>query len=86
MVKNEIIIIIEKMIDKNMSIREMARELGIPKSTLYKEIVENKQEIGDDLLKKLENLFVSNKEKMFQKGGLARWSKVGENNVSTRKE
>lgn len=84
MTKAKLELVIKKMIKEKKSIREMARELEMPKSTLYKEIVKNKEKISKRRLKQLEKLFEENKKGMAQKGGIAKREKVRAMNVSIR--
>ena len=70
--------IMNRMVCENKSIREMARELGIPKSTLHYNIIRNYHKIADEdifLATSFDILMRENKEIMSSKGGKKRWNK-----------
>lgn len=68
--------IMRQMVDENKSIREMAKILGIPKSTLHYRLDKCKDRIRDDfLVTDFQILMTKNKNEMAKKGGLNRWEK-----------
>ena len=70
--------IMNRMVCENKSIREMARELGIPNSTLHHNIIRNYDKIADEdifLATSFDILMRENKETMSSKGLKKRWNK-----------
>lgn len=55
--------VVLKMVKEKKSIREMAKELNISKSTLHRRITKIKGEIGLNLCCELNELFESNKKR-----------------------
>lgn len=69
-------LIMQRMIDENKSIREMAKELGLTKSTLHYRIQKYKDRTNDEnLLIEYEILSKKNKKNMGKKGANKRWHK-----------
>lgn len=69
-------LIMQRMIDENKSIREMAVELGIPKSTLHYRLEKfRKKSENDILLTDYDILLISNKKDSCNKGANKRWKK-----------
>lgn len=68
--------LMQKMIEKNLSIRDVAKILGIPKSTLHYRIKKRKLNVNDEfLLVAFDILMKENKENMWKKGVETRLSK-----------
>lgn len=68
--------LMQKMLDNDLSIREMAKILGMPKSTLHYKIKHNKLNIDDEfLLVAFDILMKEHKENMWEKGVKARQNK-----------
>lgn len=68
--------IIRKMIREELSIREMAKQLGIPKSTLHNRLTKFKKNCEDEeLLIGYDCLLTENKKVSPIKGANARWHK-----------
>lgn len=66
--------VIYRMVFENKSIREMAKEIGVPKSTLHYRLKKVKGYIDDeDLLLNFEMLMKDNKDGASVKGGVCRW-------------
>lgn len=76
--EREITKVIKEMVEKKLSIREMATELGVPKSTLYCKIQRNLYKLEKSERENLKELFDNNKKNMSQKGGFARKNKMCE--------
>lgn len=68
--------LMQEMINRNLSIREMAKILGIPKSTLHYRIKNKKILVEDEfLLVAFDILMKEHKENMWEKGVKARQNK-----------
>ena len=68
--------VMQEMINNNLSIREMAKKLGIPKSTLHYRLNKVKKRADDEfLLVAYDILMKENKETMSKKGLNKRWQK-----------
>lgn len=72
MQQKEIKKIVNKMIEEKMSIRDMAKELKMPKSTLHRHIKSNLAYLGEKKCVDLQMLFEKNKREMYRKGGLTK--------------
>ena len=69
-------LIMQRMINENKSIREMALELGIPKSTLHYRLEKyRKKSENDVLLTDYDILLKFNKDDCCNKGAKIRWKK-----------
>lgn len=77
--------IIKMMIEKKLSIREMAKIIGIPKSTLHVRLQKMKYNITEEEQESFNNLLINNKKNMAQKGGITRSTKFKEGKIK-RKE
>ena len=72
-------VIIYRMVFENKSIREMAKEMNIPKSTLHYRLKKIKGFINDEeLLLDFEMLMKDNKNNSSIKGAVCRWNKERE--------
>lgn len=68
--------LMQKMLDNDLSIREMAKILGMPKSTLHYRIKNKKILVEDEfLLVAFDILMKEHKENMWEKGVKARQNK-----------
>ena len=68
--------VMQEMINENLSIREMAKRLGIPKSTLHYRLNKVKKRVDDEfLLVAYDILMKENKDNMSEKGINKRWQK-----------
>ena len=68
--------LMQEMINRNLSIREMAKILGVPKSTLHYRIKNKKRFVDDEfLLVAFDILMKEHKENMWEKGVKARQNK-----------
>lgn len=77
--------IIKIMIDNKLSIREMAKIIGMPKSTLHLKLQKIKFNLLEEEQENFNNLLIDNKKNMAQKGGIARSTKFKEGKIK-RKE
>lgn len=68
--------IIKKMLEERMSIREMAKRIGMPKSTLHAKLQIARKSLDEETSSHFDNLLISNKQNMAQKGGYAKSRKA----------
>lgn len=74
-------LVMRRMIEDGKSIREMAKELGIPKSTLHYRLEKAKKNSNNDiLLTDYEILLKNNKNDCCNKGAKIRWNKNKDDN------
>ncbi len=59
------------IIDKNATVRETAKEFGVSKSTVHKDIAERLVKINPSLAKKAKKVLEVNKAERHIRGGLA---------------
>ena len=78
--------IIKTMIDKKLSIREMASLLGMKKSTLHNRLQETKKLLSPQDYDNFVALLNSNKNNMAHKGGIERAKKIKEKQIENRSD
>lgn len=76
--------VIKIMIEKKLSIREMAKILGMPKSTLHVRLQRAKINLMEDEQEIFNNLLMNNKNTMAQKGGITRSIKFKEGKIKKK--
>ena len=76
--------IIKMMIEKKLSIREMAKIIGIPKSTLHVRLQKMKYNITEEEQENFNNLLINNKKNMAQKGGITKSIKFKEGKIKKK--
>lgn len=76
--------VIKIMIEKKLSIREMAKIIGMPKSTLHVRIQRAKTSLDEDDQQLFDKLLINNKNTMAQKGGTTRSIKFKEGKIKKK--
>lgn len=76
--------VIKIMIERKLSIREMAKIIGMPKSTLHVRVQRAKISMSEEEQELFNNLLINNKSSMAQKGGITKSIKFKEGKIKKK--